>query len=72
MLFQLISKFEIFETKIFLTMVGFCKLYKVECIFTVFILPLFRMDQYRDDDHREDGPHFTFHMYHGILVEGLP
>ena len=32
---------------------------KVGCIFPMIILSEFRMGQYRDDDHREDAPHFT-------------
>ena len=31
---------------------------KVRCIFPVVILSAFCMEQYRDDDHREDAPHF--------------
>ena len=31
---------------------------KVECVLTMVIWSEFRMGQYRDDDHREDAPHF--------------
>ena len=31
---------------------------KVGCIFPMVITPEFHMGQYRDDDHREDAPHF--------------
>ena len=35
------------------------KVSKVGCIFPVVIWPEDRMEQYRDDDHLEDAPHFT-------------
>ena len=33
---------------------------KAGCIFPLVISCEFRMTQYRDDDHREDAPQFTF------------
>ena len=33
---------------------------KVECVFPMVILSEFRMRKCRDDDHKEDAPHFTF------------
>ena len=32
--------------------------FKVGCVFSMVILSEFRMGQYRDDDYREDVPHF--------------
>ena len=31
---------------------------KVECAFPMVILSEFRMGQYRDDDYRDEAPHF--------------
>ena len=35
---------------------------KVECVFPMVIWSKFRMGQYKDNDHREDTPHFII-MY---------
>ena len=32
---------------------------KVGCVFPMVISSEFRIEQNRDDDHREDAPHFT-------------
>ena len=36
---------------------------KVGCIFSIVISSEYRMGKYRDDDHREDAPHFTTEPY---------
>ena len=44
---------------------------QVGCVFPMVILSEFRMDQYRDDDHREDALHFT-QRYFSILNSRVP
>ena len=37
-------------------------LYKMGSVFPIIIWSEFRLEQYRDEDHREDAPRFTFWM----------
>ena len=46
------------ERQLKLTNLLVLKTGKVGCIFPMVISSEFRMGQYRDDDHREDAPHF--------------
>ena len=48
----------------------YCQYDKVGCVFTMIIWSEFHTGEYRDDDHREDAPHFsrlnseTFQNFH--------
>ena len=44
------------------------KKFKVECVFRMIIWSEFRMVQYRDDDHREDAPHFSWSNFDALDV----
>ena len=39
---------------------------KVRCVFSMVIWPEFCMRQHRDDDHREDAPHFIKSKFMGL------
>ena len=42
-------------------------IHKLGCVFPMVIWPEFRMGRYRDDDHREDAPHFRTD-YHWLCL----
>ena len=59
---QLAFQLKGFQTDIsWANVIGSLKLqFKVGCVFPMVIWSEFRMGQYRDDDHREDTPHFNW------------
>ena len=48
-----------------------CNIDKVGCIFPMVISSEFRMRQHRDDDHRDDAPHFIIFMISKSRLAGL-
>ena len=42
--------------------------HRVECVFTMVILPDFRIGQNRDDDHQEDTSHFMISCKDDVAV----